>query len=186
MLIDQVFFYFLIGIGVILSMPALWLLMRARWPRRVEKLRKVAELSMILSFILGLIPFLLVVGLLGAVTKLGQKGDIVPLIMIALFAAIIVVWAMAGLAGLVGLIGEKLTSSTGATGPWKSTLRGGIVIVCLLSMPYVGWFALLPVCLITGGGMMLRSFFVKTEVPALSLVPQTAPPLPLPQTVPTA
>jgi hypothetical protein len=186
MLIDQVFFYFLIGIGVILSLPALWLLLRARWPQRVEKLQSVSTRSVLLSFIVGLLPLALMIGFFAAAAQLGKKGDVGAVISFALLGAVLLVWALAGLAGLVGLIGERLTSDKGNVEPWKATLRGGIVMVCLLSMPFLGWFALLPVCIITGGGMMVRSFFVKAQQPAQATVPQSAPPLPAQAATPMA
>jgi len=172
MLIDQVFLYFLIAAGVIVSLPALWLLMRARWPERVEKLRVVSNRNMLLSFLAGLPTLGVVIALLFQLGKLGKRGDIPLVFVVGLIAVFLAISSLAGLAGLATLIGERLTSATSTAEPWKTTLRGGVVLVFLISMPYVGWFALLPIGIVTGGGMILRSFLVRTPRPALAPGPQ--------------
>lgn len=186
MLIDQVFLYFLIAAGLVVSLPALWLLMRTRWPQREEKLREVSGRSMILSFLAGLPVLPIIIGLLFFLGFLGKRGDIVLVFIVGLITVLLALSSLAGLAGLATLIGERLTSAKSVAEPWRATLRGGIVLVCLVSMPYVGWFALLPIGIITGGGMMLRSYFVRTLRPALVPAPQmaTTPPPPMPSQVP--
>lgn len=178
MLIDQVFFYFLIAVGVLISMPALWLLMRARWPQRVEKLRQVSDRSVLLSFFIGLPVLPAVVGTLFLIGKLGKKGDIIQVIAAVLLITTVAISALGGLAGLATLIGERLSSSKSSE-PWKATLRGGIILVCIFSMPYVGWFALLPMGIIIGAGLFVRSLFNKSPQPAPAFAPApVAPALP--------
>ena len=176
MLIDQVFLYFLIAVGVVVSLPALWLLMRARWPQRVEKLREVSGRSVILSFIAGLPLLPAMAGIVVLLARFGKRGDIVLAFVVGFGGLLLALSALAGIAGLATLIGERLSSANSTAEPWRTTLRGGIVMVCLVSMPYVGWFALLPICIIIGGGMMLRSFFVRTARPVPSMAAAQAPP----------
>lgn len=162
MLIDQVFFYFLVGIGIILSLPALWLLMRARWTSRFEKLRVVSEKSVLLSFAIGIIPVMIVGSGVAFVIRKVKSGDVGALVVDVLLVGSALSWALAGLAGLATLIGEKLSSAS-LNDPFKATLRGGIVLVLCFSMPFIGWFALLPIAIITGAGMNVRSWFVKAN-----------------------
>ena len=177
MLIDDIFFYFLIAAGVILSLPALWLLMRARWPHRFEKLRMVAARRVWVSFLAGLVPLAFTVGLVTLLIQRAKRGDIVGVAGSMLVSGIMITWALAGLSGLATLVGERLVPNGASSDPWKTTLRGGIVLVCLFCMPFVGWFALLPVSIITGAGMMTRSFFlrVKSEVPVATEQCATSP-----------
>lgn len=181
MLIDQVFFYFLIAAGVMVSMPALWLLMRARWPQRAGKLRAVADRSFLLSFLVGLPVLPFIVGMLFFIGFLGKRGDIVLVFLMGFLVTLLAVVVLGGLTGLATLIGERLFSSTVAQEPWKATLRGGVILVCIFSMPYVGWFALLPMGIITGAGMLVRSLFVRAPQPAPVFAtvpaPETIPPL---------
>jgi hypothetical protein len=178
MLIDQVFFYFLIAVGVVISMPALWLLMRARWPQRVEKLRQVSDRSVLLSFLCGLPVLPVIIGLLFFIGFLGKRGDIVLVFFVGFLVTTMAVAALGGLAGLATLIGERLSSDKSPES-WKATLRGGVVLVFIFSMPYVGWFALLPMGILTGAGLFLRSFFVRSSQSAPAFAPSpAAPPLP--------
>ena len=43
MLLYQQFFYFLIGLGILLGLPALWMFACAMWPSLVERGRDVAS-----------------------------------------------------------------------------------------------------------------------------------------------
>jgi len=185
MLIDQVFFYFLIAVGVVISMPALWLLLRARWPQRVEKMRQVSDRSVLMSFLFGLPVLPAIIGMLFLIGFLGKKGDIVLVFLVGFLVTTVAVAALGGLAGLATLIGERLSSNKSPE-PWKATLRGGIILVCIFSMPYVGWFALLPMGIITGAGMFLRSVFTRSSQPAPAFAPApAAPPLPAQVSAPT-
>jgi hypothetical protein len=169
MLIDNVFFYFLIGVGIMLSLPALWLFHRARWSQRYEKQRVVAERRIFVTFLIGLVPTLLLGTVIGVVLSKVKSGDVGALAFDVLLLGFSVCWALSGLSGLVTLVGEKLTPTCNDD-PFKTTLRGGIVAVFCLSMPFIGWFALIPLAIITGAGMNVRAWFVKA--------PAAAPPIP--------
>jgi len=175
MLLDDVFFYFLIGIGALLSLPALWLLMRARWPHRTAKLRRVAEGRVWLSFLTGLLPLVAVIAVDTIMLKKVKTGDPGVLAISVLFTGLAVTWGFAGMAGLATLIGEKLPGSGTNDPAWKSTLRGGVILVCVFAMPYIGWFALLPLSIVTGAGMMVRAMFVRLPQEAPQLQTHPAP-----------
>ncbi len=160
MLLDNVFFYSLIGFGIILSLPALWLLVRARWTERFDKLRIVAGRSIGASFFIGIVPTVLLGVIIGVILKKVKTGDIGSLIADVLLLGFSVTWSLSALAGLAALIGEKLSPAT-ESDPFKATLRGGIVLVLTFSMPFIGWFTLLPIAIITGFGINVRLWFMK-------------------------
>jgi len=163
MLLDNVFFYSLIGLGIILSLPALWLLVRARWTARYEKLRVVAERSIWTSFFIGILPTAILGLIIGGILKKVKTGDIGALAADVLLLGFTVTWALSALTGLAALIGDKLSPAS-QNDPFKSTLRGGIVLVFVFSMPFIGWFALLPIAIITGIGINVRLWFLKKLV----------------------
>jgi hypothetical protein len=129
-----------------------------------------------LSFLTGLPLLLTIVGLGFGVGRLSKRGDLVMVIVVALVAVLLVLAALGGLVGLATLIGERLSSAKSPADSWKATLRGGIVLVCLFSMPFVGWYALLPIGIIMGAGMMVRSFFVRVPQTRQAAVPESAAP----------
>lgn len=191
MLLDDVFFYFLIGIGALLSLPALWLLMRARWGQRTAKLRRVAEGRVWLSFLAGLLPLIGVIVIDIVLVKRTKTGDPGALAATVLFTGVAMTWGLAGLAGLATLIGEKLPGTAAQDPAWKSTLRGGVILVCIFAMPFIGWFALLPLAIITGAGMMVRSMFARVteashQAQAYAIPTSTNVPQPPPVVAPSA
>jgi hypothetical protein len=62
------------------------------------------------------------------------------------------VHAHAGVAGLATAIGHRLTSPVDDERPWRSTLRGGVVLELTYLLPILGWFGILPLSIIIGSG----------------------------------
>jgi hypothetical protein len=42
--------------------------------------------------------------------------------------------------------------------------HGGLTLVCCALLPVVGWFVLLPVMAVIGGGIQVRAWFLKDPV----------------------
>ena len=96
---------------------------------------------------LGLVlPFLVVVVLCFKV-----KNPVFQLLGITCIA-VPVVLGLLGSSGLSQRVGIGLPSLVDERQPWRRVLRGGIVLVLTFLLPFVGWFFLLPLTLISGLG----------------------------------
>ena len=155
MLLYQQFFYFLIGLGILLGLPGLWMFSRAMWPSLVERGRDVASRRLLMSFLAGLPVVLLVVALLFNAGKVGQAGGIFVVALIG----ILLMWGFIGVSGLAAHVGMRLWPSFSGDDAWRAMLRGCFVIASLMTIPFIGWF-ILPLVLVTiGFGINVRSFF---------------------------
>lgn len=155
MLLYQQFFYLLIGIGILLGLPALWMFSRAMWPLLVERGRDVAARRLLVNFLTGLPVVVIVLALLTNAGKVGQAGGIIVLVLIGL----LLMWGFIGVAGLAAHVGARLWPALTGDDAWRAMLRGSFVVASLLTIPFIGWFVL-PLVLVTiGFGIQLRSFF---------------------------
>ena len=142
-----------IASGFVVGLPALWMLSRGLWPEGFERRCEMARKGVGKSFMAGLIvTFLLVVVmvLLGAVTKRLANAGPIPLLLISMT---MIVWGLNGVVGVASLIGERLWPSGE---PWKQTRNGGLVVICCALIPVVGWFLFLPVLAVLGLGVNVR------------------------------
>jgi len=76
-----------------------------------------------------------------------------------------------GSAGLSRHIGQRLSSPLDEGQPWRCVLRGGIVLSITFLFPFVGWFLVLPLALVSGVGaaaLSLRSGKTKSDMPAMT------------------
>lgn len=171
MLLYQQFFYLLIGLGVLLGLPALWMFSRAMWPATVERGREVASRSLLLNFLCGLPVVGLVIFLTTNAGKLGkfqQVGGFVAVVLVGL----IIMWGLVGAAGLAAHVGARLWPGCTGADAWRGMLRGCFVVSGVLAIPFIGWFILLLVLITIGYGMRVRMWFVRP--PAVSPSPATA------------
>lgn len=168
MLLYQQFFYLLIGLGVLLGLPALWMFTRAMWPATVERGREVASRSLLVSFLAGLPVVGLVVLLTTRAGKLGQAGGIFAVVLVGL----LIMWGLIGVAGLAAHIGGRLWPCCTGADAWRGMLRGCFVVSGVLAIPFIGWFILLLVLITIGYGMRIRMWFVRA--PAASTAPAAA------------
>lgn len=155
MLLADTVAIFLVVVGVMSSLPCLWLLCRALWFETFDHAIAACEKSLSKSFYLGL-PLVFVsavaVALVGKLPgAFGQIGGVGVFCAIFLFAQI-------GVAALTSLIGRRLPSPIDAEKPWRVTLRGGIVLVFSYLLPIVGWFLIIPASLIIGLGTACRGW----------------------------
>ena len=156
MLLYQQFFYLLIGLGVLLGLPALWMFARAMWPATVERGRVVASRSLFLNFLCGLPVVLVVVVLATQAGKLGQGGGIAALVLIGL----LIMWGLVGIAGLAAHVGARLWPGCTGNDSWRGMLRGCFVVSGVLAIPFIGWFILLLILITIGFGLRVRMLFV--------------------------
>jgi hypothetical protein len=160
MLLYQQFFYLLIGLGVLLGLPALWMFARAMWPATVERGRQVASGSLLLNFLCGLPVVGLAVFLTthtGRLGKFQQAGGVISLVLVGL----IIMWGLVGVAGLAAHVGARLWPECTGADAWRGMLRGCFVVSGVLAIPFIGWFILLLVLITVGYGMRVRMWFVR-------------------------
>lgn len=156
MLVADVIMWFLVIVGVLLAFPALWLLCLGLFPYHVEAVADYIDQHRVKPFFVGL-PIAVIAFI--TVASLGGKKH--PIFDISTFLVIgaFLLYANIGTAGLATLLGRKLPSPVDAERPWRGTLRGGTVLVLSFVFPFLGWFCIMPISLISGAGAMTLRLF---------------------------
>jgi hypothetical protein len=174
MLIYQQFFYLLIGLGILLGLPAFWLFARGMWPEKVARAREAASRSLFVNFLFGAPLVGLIILLLTQAGKIRAVGGSIA----ATLAIVSLMWGLVGVAGLASHIGARLWPACTGDDAWRGVLRGGLVISGSLTIPFIGWFVL-PLVLITiGAGIRVRMWFMRAPQPLAAPVPPPAIPQP--------
>ncbi len=148
MIMADVLTYFLLIVGIMMVFVSFWLAAEALFPGMVARAREQYNRPGRITLIgLGLmLPFLVVVILCFKV-----KNPVFQLLGITCIA-VPVVLGLLGSSGLSQRVGIGLPSLVDERQPWRRVLRGGIVLVLTFLLPFVGWFFLLPLTLISGLG----------------------------------
>jgi hypothetical protein len=139
--------------GLMITLPALWLLMRALFPGAVDRSRGRIAATPVRCFLLGLLPAAVAFGLLVQPAPVGKGLGFLLFMVLVLVAGV-------GLAGLSTIVGERLPSTADEGRPWRGLVRGAICLELSFLLPFLGWFGILPLALVTGLGaatMSLRS-----------------------------
>lgn len=171
MLLYQQFFYFLIGLGVLLGLPALWMFARAMWPAMVERGREVAGRGMFLNFLCGLPVVAAIVFLALRAGKFGQAGGLAAVV----FVGLLVMWGLIAIAGLASHIGARLWPGCTGDDAWRGMLRGSFVVSGVLAIPFIGWYILLLVLITLGFGMRMRMLFTRAPIALPTQSPASQP-----------
>lgn len=152
MIMADILKIFLLVTGAQLVLISYWLASESLFPAFVGLARERYQTHAIRSALLGLllgVPLAAVgFGLLQAGTGPAKATGF--LILAATFCA-----GMLGSAGLCRQIGTGLPSPADATQPWRRVLRGAVVLVMLFLLPFLGWFAVLPLVILSGLGASL-------------------------------
>ncbi len=155
MLMADTLAIFFVILGLMLALPALWLFCRSLWPGMVAGVADSCDAGLVKSFWVGLPISASVVFLAGAIGKhMGGVGNVCAVALVCLYF----VYAHTGVSGLVTLIGRRLPSPSDAERPWRTTVRGGIVLELSCLLPILGWFVILPMAMIIGCGAVTRAF----------------------------
>ncbi|MHA3772227.1 hypothetical protein ACXR0O_11900 [Verrucomicrobiota bacterium sgz303538] len=157
-----------------------WLLAFALFPQHVERCQKRYVERPVRSTIAGLLTFVPLVFLSGAVGKVPHPAVKVFALVLGLATVLV---ALFGSAGLARRVGEGLPSSRDTREPWRRVWRGGLVLAITFYLPFVGWFLMLPWTLISGFGSFILSVPRRTR--ALAPAPSPVTPPPIPGTAPT-
>jgi hypothetical protein len=152
-------------LGAIFGHVALWLLLRALFPRSAAGAGEATERGILLPLVVG-VPLaggaLLLSVLVG--TFLGSIGKALAVAIVCAFLA----YAHVGLAGITSLVGRRLGESSDL--PWRTVSRGGAALAFAWGLPFLGWFGLLPLSLAIGAGAitigLVRRLFAANPAPA--------------------
>ena len=156
MLFSTVLVWLLVAVGFVVALPALWVLARGLWPEGVGRFRRVAELGLVKSFLVGLGPLGVGIVLIAVLSKVPKLGALA-----ALVGGLLMMWGLIGAGGVASLVGERLWPNAE---PWRQVKHGGLTLVCCALLPVVGWFVLLPVMAVIGWGIQVRAWFLKEPV----------------------
>jgi hypothetical protein len=166
MLFADYFLWALIALGVVVSLPAIWMLCRAMWPVGFEKRYRLAQGSVFRTLLVGLLPTALTVVFLAATGKFFG-------LLAVYVAGVVVLWSIGGLTGLATLTGERLWPQVNE--PWRQTRNGGLVLVCCALLPIIGTFLLLPLLIVFGMGANIQALMLRREpLPAAPTPPPLA------------
>jgi hypothetical protein len=164
----------LIVLGLLVTLPALWLLMRALFPAAVGRSRDRIAAAPVRCFFLGLLPGLfLFVGSVALLNLGGPPGKLLGLLM---FTAGVLL-AGVGLAGFSAVVGERLPSTADEGRPWRGMVRGAVCLELSFLLPVIGWFGVLPIAMLTGLGAAVMALAVPGDPRPLAAA-GTAPPAP--------
>jgi hypothetical protein len=152
MTLSTVSIWLAIAFAFFLSLPALWMAIRALLPKRHRKQVLVARAGMIKTLLVALIPTAFFAVVAAALQSKAGGGASAAVAVLALF------WGWSGMAGHATLIGRRLWRQAG---PWRQTRNGGLVLVCCAALPVVGWAVILPMLAVLGMGVNVRSWFTK-------------------------
>ena len=152
---DQGIAIIFIAIGVAISLVAFFTVVNVVFSTLVTKMEEKSDESPGRSFFLGLLNTAFIAVLSLALWSIAENSGIgilaVPsLILLALFA----IGVIFGGTALVRTIGKRLYPDREER---TQMLRGGLITLLACTVPYIGWFILLPYLLLRGFGAFLMT-----------------------------
>jgi len=140
---------FFVILGMMLAFSGLWLLCRGLWPEAVAAAADRCDKRLWSSFLAGVpITIMMIAVTIILFNVLGPVGKIAGLGVVCLY----MLQAHTGVSGLATSIGRRLAAPHDEQRPWRSTLRGGVVLELAYLLPFLGWFVILPASIIIGSG----------------------------------
>ncbi|MEM7031035.1 MAG: hypothetical protein AAF629_15825 [Chloroflexota bacterium] len=146
---DLVLLLFVIVISAI-SLVALVIFIRAVFPQTSQRSQRYLQRSPWRSFFIGLVNYIFILGIIGAITSVGVDG--LNLVAVLILGVLIMITAV-GLSGLCTLTGQRIAELRDRETSLLQQVVWGIVTVefaCLL--PFVGWFLFAPLFLMISFG----------------------------------
>ena len=151
---------FLIIILLTIGLSAYFLVAGALFPQRVAKTKAMVQSVPGRASGVGLVNFVfftvIAIVLFSVAENAGAfiKGVLtIPAIVIIAFLAIMLSF---GLAAMANLLGERLFPELAR---WKQTIWGTVCLSFACSVPFAGWFLLLPYTGFVGVGAFILGFF---------------------------
>jgi len=146
-----------------LALVAFFLVLVALFPKRIGRTQAIAEGMPGRSLVVGVVNLIFGAAVVLALIALAQWTH-VPLFGVpALVILGLVIAAVAfGLGGLVQLIGTRLFPEQ--PGP-RRTMAATLALGWACTLPFVGWFGLLPLTAAIGTGAFILTFFTQPGHP---------------------
>lgn len=168
MLMADTMSIFFVILGMMLALPGLWLLCRGLWPEAVAAAADRCRKGLWSSFLAGLPTTIVMVVLTKTLFNLlGPVGKIAGVGVVCLY----MLQAHTGVSGLATSIGRRLLSPLDEQRPWRSTLRGGVVLELTYLLPILGWFVILPASIIIGSGAANLNLLSKLKLALFATSP---------------
>jgi hypothetical protein len=176
----DVFTILLVILGFLIVYVAYWLMSAALFPKFAERCAAQIGRAPVKTTLLGAVTFAPIVAIgMGIGSKIPNPVAKLLGFSVALAALLA---ALFGSAGLALRIGQGLKSARDEAEPWRRVLRGGVVLVLTFALPFLGWFAVMPLTFVVGFGAFLICLFrekLPVSAPALTTEP---PPVPMTST----
>jgi hypothetical protein len=155
---------FLIIVLMTAGLVAYFLVLNALFGARITRTKSMAESMSARSFGIGLVNFLFFAVIALVLLSIAENAGpfvrgiftIPAMIILALLAIVLSL----GLAGIANLIGERSFTELPA---WKQMLWGTVCLVLACSLPFVGWFLLLPYAGFVGIGAVILGFLRRSQ-----------------------
>jgi hypothetical protein len=161
MIVADILMWFLLVVGLLLVFISYWLAAVALFPRMVGRAREAYAQPVRVILLGALIATPLIT--LGVMIS-SQPNPALKLLGLSVIA-VPVLLGLVGSAGLAQRVGLGMASPVDDSQPWRRVLRGGIVLSLGFLLPFLGWFGVLPLTLLSGVGAAGRSIW-KGRVPA--------------------
>lgn len=146
-----------------LALGAFFLVLVALFPGRIGRTQSIVEGMPGRSFVVGLVNLIFGIAVVLALLALAQWTRLQILGVPALGVVALVVVAVAfGLGGLVQMIGARLLPD--GSGP-RRTIAATLALGWACTLPFVGWFGLLPLAAAIGTGAFILTFFTQPSRP---------------------
>lgn len=142
-----------------LALAAFFVVLPALFPRRISRTQAIAEAMPVRAFVVGLVNLIFGTAVVLALLALAQwtAVQLFGLPALAVLAVMAVSVAL-GLTGVVQLIGMRLLPER--PGPRRTALAAlGLSWAC--TVPFLGWFGLLPFAAALGLGAFILTFFTQ-------------------------
>ena len=147
--LTTLFEFLILGIIADASLVALVLLVNAAFPNLITRARANVERMPVRSFIVGFINFLFFGLIAAALTS--AAPDALKMLGITL-ATVLLGFLALGIAALARLIGERIDAQHDAI---RQLIVGVVVIAVAALVPFVGWFLVPLVGLMSGFGAVI-------------------------------
>lgn len=165
MLMADVAIWTALFVGLMVVLPAVWLLFGALWPSALGRAQARIPTRPVATFLAGL-------GVGGLLFLLGAalvSVNAAPLALVIF--ALSLGGSFLGVSALARHVGSRLSSP--AEPGWKAHLRGSIVLALSFLVPLLGWLVIFPVALVLGLGAATLALFRRPPaavIPAAPLV----------------
>lgn len=170
MLMADAFAITMLFVGLMIVLPATWLMFGALWPSAVERARERIPTMPVGTFLIGAGVTLVFITLTTALGNANLPALALPI------AAFGMGWAFLGMSAVARHVGRRL--ATPGQPEWRAHLKGGIVLSLSFLVPVLGTFLIFPIALVLGTGAATLAVFRRprpVETPAMTPAPEARP-----------